>query len=112
MLANLLRICADGSYKIIEIRELEKAMLPRYGTDAHGVGQIITFLASNELIDVKYNDENVYCIAVLPKARIYEENRQQERKQQKPIKWWMYALFFGGCFAAAFLGAFVTRFIK
>ena len=111
MMQNLLKVCSDGSYKIIEISELIKGMLPRYKSDAEGIAQIIKFLSGNDLIDVKYSDENVYCVAVLPKGRVIEES-DQTKKQGKTLGRWFIAVMLIGCFAAAFLGAFVANLIK
>ncbi len=109
MLAALLRLCADGSYKIIEIAELKKQMLPRYKVETDAVAQIIRHLAGGEFIDVKYSDENVYCIAVLPKGRVLQETGRPTRGAKLPV--WAAALLFAGCFVAAFLGALAAVFI-
>ena len=111
MMSALLQFCADGSYKIIEIRDLVKAMLPRYKFDADGISQVIKYLAGNEMIDVKYSDENVYCIAVLPKGRVYEES-ETKTKKSSTVGGWLIAILVSGCFFASFLGALVAGFIK
>ena len=111
MMQTLLRFCSDGSYKIIEINDLIKGMLPRYKIDAETVAQIIKYISDNELIDIKYSDDKVYCIAVLPKGRVIEET-DQNKSQGKTLGRWFIGVMIGGCFAAAFLGAFVAGLIK
>jgi predicted transcriptional regulator len=81
MLKQILVVCGDGSYKIIEIADLIKSMMPRYNLDAEAIAQIIKFLADNEMIDIKYFDDKVYCIAVLPKGRIYDESRHIKTRE-------------------------------
>ena len=110
MMQTLLKYCSDGSYKIIEISDLIKGMLPRFKSDAEGIAQIIKYLADSELIDIKYSDENVYCIAVLPKGRVVEET-SQTKSQNKSLGRWFIIVMIAGCFVSAFLGALVANLI-
>ena len=108
MLEIILKICGeDGSYKIIEISDLQKGMLPKYRVDSELLAQMIKFLAAADLIDIKYSDENVYCIAILPKGRIYEE-QNQEKKHNKVITRGMAFFIIFGSFLAAIIGAAVA----
>ena len=66
------KICEDGSYKIIEKSFLTTEMNPKK-TDAAALDQMVRFLQDNEMIDVKYSDEGVYCLSVLPKGRVANE---------------------------------------
>ena len=110
LMSILTVICADGSYKIIEIGELIKAMLPRFTIDAQELMRIIQFLCGNEMIDVKYSDENVHCIAVLPKGRVYEESRSVQKRGTKIGRfWWVFLI--AACFIASFVGAVLARFV-
>ena len=106
LLSVVSKICADGSYKIIEIGDLIKEMLPRFHVDAGNIGHMMRYLADNEMIDIKYNDENVFCIAILPKGRVATEMPRNE-KQDRRMKKAFLALLYGGCFLAAFVGGLV-----
>lgn len=110
LISALTQICADGSYKIIEINELIKAMLPRYKIETTELSQIIRFLGDNEMIDVKYSDESVYCISVLPKGRVYEESQRMGQRDKKKGKYgWLFLA--AVCFISAFLGSFLAGLI-
>ncbi|MCL2756224.1 MAG: hypothetical protein FWE45_04215 [Firmicutes bacterium] len=107
LLDSLLHICGeDGSYKIIEYADIARAVLPRYKIDNENILQIIKFLAAAELVDVKYTDESVVCVAILPKGRIYEEERMA-RNQNKVMGKGMAFLIIFGSFFAAIIGAIV-----
>jgi hypothetical protein len=109
-LNNILVICGDGSYKIIETNDLIKGMLPRYKVDAEAISQITKFLVGNEMIDIKYNDENVYCMAVLPKARVYIESKSYQKKDTSTARLLIVAGMLGS-FLAAFLGTLLANII-
>ena len=101
LLDVILRICGDdGAYKIIEIDEIVKGMSPRFKIESEGLAQIFKFMIAMELIDIKYNDENVYCLAVLPKARIYEEHKIEKKKEKAIGKTLVTVMIFGSFFAA------------
>ena len=106
----LTRICTDCSYKIIDINDLRKAMLPRYRVDATALEPMIRLLSDNEMIDVKYSDEKVYCLTVLPKGRVYEEQVKVSKRGKKAGRYgWVFLAIV--CFVAAFAGAFLAGLI-
>jgi len=108
LLSVLTKICTDGSYKIIEIGDLVKEMLPRFRVAADELGQMVRFLADNEMIDVKYSDEKVYCMSVLPKGRVNDEEARSSRKGQRQRLSHMTIFYLVcGCFLAGFAGAFL-----
>ena len=107
LLDVILKICGeDGSYKIIEFADISRAMLPRYKIDNENILQIIKFLAAAELIDIKYTDENVICVAILPKGRIYEEERSTQKQNKILGKGMVFFIIFGS-FLAGILGAII-----
>ena len=111
MMENILRMCDEGSYKIIEISDLIKAMLPRYKFDSTSVSQTIKYLSGIEMIDIKYSDENVYCIAVLPKGRIFDESKDMKKYESIKISKKTLTIMIAGCFLAAFAGALLANVI-
>jgi len=111
LLNVILQICGeDGAYKIIEISDLGKAMLPRHNNDEEVIMQMVKFLAAADMIDVKYSDESVICIAILPKGRIYEEEHAKV-VNHKSLTRGMAALIIFGSFLAAIIGAVVASVI-
>jgi DNA-binding MarR family transcriptional regulator len=101
LLTKLNQLCADGSYKIIEKTELRQ---PHNSADISAVTQMIRYLQDNEFIDVKYTDENVFCLTVLPKGRVAVENVKNKSDRhgvdKKTLAIWGIIYFMG-----AFLGA-------
>ena len=109
LLEVVLRISGDdGAYKIIEIHDLIKGLLPKYKMDNELIAQSIKFLVGMDMIDVKYSDETVYCIAILPKGRIYEEARIEKSKSRAIGKGMAMIIIFGS-FVAAMAGAFLAN---
>jgi hypothetical protein len=109
-LAILARICEDGSYKIIEKVELLKETHKR-GTDTSALEQMTRFLADQEMIDIKYSDEKVFCLTVLPKGRVEFESTRRKTKDvvRVPNKTLLIITF--ACFIASLLGGLVGALI-
>jgi len=103
-LAIVSRICSDGSYKIIEKTELSKEMRERT-TDFVSLGQMVQYLQDNEMIDVKYTDETVYCLTVLPKGRAAFENTRNRSRDAIKISQKTMIILIAGCFVAALIGS-------
>lgn len=75
-------MCEEGSYKIIEIADLLDNIPHKLRPDRDGLADIITYLEEREYIKCKYSDENVYCLAPLPKGRLYKETMEEELKSR------------------------------
>jgi len=103
LLANLAKICSDGSYKIIDKPEL--------GKDPASVELMIRYLQDNEMIDLKYSDESVYCISVLPKGRAHFEGSRSKNRTITRLEKKVIVILIIGCFAAAVLGSMLGGFI-
>ena len=113
-LLNILgTFCTDGSYKIIETSDLLKQMPSNYNVDVVLLDQLLRYLANNEMIDIKYKDDKVYCVSVLSKGRVYTEMLPGKQKVMLPnTSVRRYSWFFmAGMFASAFLGALVAGLI-
>ena len=96
-LLTLARICEDGSYKIIEKTDL--------GKDIVAMDQMVRYLSDNEMIDVKYTDETVYCLTMLPKGRVLFEGTKKNRRTVTKIERKVLIILILGCFAASLLGS-------
>jgi len=111
LLDAVIRICGeDGAYKIIEKNDLRNEMLPRYKIDIEMLEQMIKFLVATDMIDIKHDDENVYCIAILPKGRVYEEQQQKTKENRVIGKGLAFFIIFGS-FLASIVGAAVASVI-
>lgn len=88
-------------YIIIKLSELKKA-LP-FQCDNECLASSIKFLQKQEMIAVKYSDNENICLTVLPTGRIYLE--EQETVLKKQIQKVRKGLLSGlGVFLAAMLG--------
>ena len=104
------KICLDGSYKIIEKTELVKEMHDRT-TDFAALGHMLQYLQDNEMIDVKYTDETVFCLTVLPKGRAAVENAHHGIPDSFRISKKTMLILIGSCFIAALAGSFIGALI-
>lgn len=80
--------CREGSYKVLEIDDLIRAMPKRFKIDIDGISQLIGYLKKGEYVSVKYADNEVVCISPLPRGRrIFEVEEDNKRhKKRKKIK--------------------------
>ncbi len=111
LLNFLVSACEKGSYEVVSILDMIKVFPKKYGIDNIALQQMLTYLSERSYIDIKYSDENCYCVATLPKARIEHENTQNLQKNTKKLKKIaFFCIFFA--FLFAFLGAVVGVFIS
>ena len=103
-------ICADGSYKLIEKAELLKAM-KIHSSEYSALDQMLRYLQDNEMIDIKYTDETVYCVSVLPKGRVASESVRHKNLNKHDVTnktlLYLVAASFGASMVGAFIGALI-----
>ncbi len=102
ILSQLNKMC-NNTYKVFEKTELQNL----FKVSNEALVNHLNFLSERQLIDVKYQDENVICLCVLPKALTEMEGKADEEGYYKKFTKIMY---FTCLFSAisAFLGAFVA----
>jgi hypothetical protein len=107
-LSVLARICSDGSYKIIEKAELAKEV----PADFTALNQMVSYLCDNEMVDVKYTDETVFCLTVLPHGRVTVETFRGGKNRETGIfTRKIVIVLIAGCFLAAVLGSLIGALI-
>ena len=104
------KICDDGSYKIIEKTELLKEMNSKQ-QDFAALNQMVRYLQDNEMIDVKYSDETVFCLTVLPKGRVMHESMRHKGHETVGINRRTLFILVGACFLASIVGAMIGALI-
>ena len=77
VLAAINGACTGGGFKILEEKELARA-LPAGGED---VAKTLSFLAENHYIELRYAEEGTYCIRVLAAGREYLPRLKQDAKE-------------------------------
>jgi hypothetical protein len=65
---------------------------------------MMEYLKVREYIKCKYSDDKVYCVAPLPKGRLYHENALIEQKNRFSYKRLVFTAFLGSVLGGA-LGA-------
>lgn len=83
LLQNLNQICGDGSYKVLEKEDLITKMPKKYKTDFDGLKLMIDHLQERNYLSVKYSDDKVYCLTVLPKGKLFEEKSEEIKNDKK-----------------------------
>lgn len=106
IIKQLQKLCADGSYKVFELDELIKSL----GIKKDALNNDLKYLKDNEYIDIKYADDNVVCLCILPKSRQVEEQENSKKYSHFNI---MKVMLISGIFSGimAFFGAFVAMLI-
>lgn len=111
VLKILQKECRSSGYKVIDKADIISAMPAKHRVDEEGLDHIITFLERNECVHVKYDDDNVYCLCVLPRGNQITES--DDKNKSKQPKFWLLAILctifslLGG-----FVGAIIANFIK
>lgn len=106
IIKKLQKLCPDGSYKVFEIVEL----LGLFNLKKDAFDNDLKYLKDNQYIDIKYADESVICLCLLPKSRQVEEQENAKKYSHINI---MNVMLLSGVFNAimAFLGAFIAMLI-
>ena len=66
VLKILAQECKDGNYKIVELADIIMSIPKRYRMESEAVKHILTHLERQDMIAIKYDDDDVYCLSVLP----------------------------------------------
>ena len=102
LIKKLLKLCDGSNYKVFEYQQLTEN-----NSKLGALKNDIEYLKEHEYIDVKYSDESVVCLCLLPKSRQIEEQADVKKFSMLQV---IKMLFISGVFSGlmAFLGAFVA----
>lgn len=109
--------CGNGNYHIVEVSDIIMSLPRHFRMDSEAVKHILTHLERQDIISIKYDDDDTYCIAVLPYGFELLENEKpkylkapQEKKKTKIL---YFILYFLMAFFGSFLGSLICfYFIK
>lgn len=106
VLKILQKECPNGAYGLVEAKDIISAMPIKYRVDADGLDNILIYLERQEYISIKYDEESVYCLCVLPFGSELLENDGKEKGEgfRFPRLWIILLL---ACFSAA-VGSFLA----
>lgn len=66
---NKINAESNGSFVVLDCNDFISAMPARMTVDENAVLNSIRFLYSRGYIDVKYSDDNTFCLCSMPKGR-------------------------------------------
>lgn len=81
--------CHDGNYKIVETSDIILSLPKHYRMDFEAIKHILAYLERQDIISIKYDDDGVYCLAVLPygfeileseKSNLIRKDKSKEQK--------------------------------
>jgi hypothetical protein len=75
--------CKDNSYIVLKNEDITPGIPRKKRLDDEGVKETIDYLAEREYIKLKYSDEATYCLTILPKGRLYNEDRKEQKFRLK-----------------------------
>ncbi len=109
VLKILAKESSGGSYKIFESADIISLLPKHYRTDSEGIRHILTHLERQDLISIKYDDDDTYCLAVLPFGfeEIEENNIKPKKDKIKSNKITILISFWIGLLGAV-IGAVIT----
>ena len=112
VLTILAKESSGGSYKIFESSDIISLLPKRYRTDSEGIRHILTHLERQDLISIKYDDDDLYCLAVLPFGfeEIEESPVMKVKEKPKTNKLTIFLSFLFG-FLGVMLGVVITYFL-
>lgn len=78
--------CRDGNYKIVETSDIIFALPKHYRMDFEAIKHILAYLERQDIISIKYDDDGVYCLAVLPYGFEILENEKSNATKREETK--------------------------
>lgn len=78
--------CQNGSYKIVEISDIIMSLPKHFRMDSEAVKHILSYLERQDIISIKYDDDDTYCLAIMPYGFEILENEKPRLIKQKETK--------------------------
>lgn len=107
VLKILIKECPSGGYGLVEAKDIVSALPAKYRVEAEGLEHILIYLERQEYISIKYDDEGVYCLCVLPFGNEVIESAQGNQKSEgkSPRPWLVFILAFLGSVCGVLLAS-------
>ncbi len=115
VLKILVKECPNGAYNIVEAKDIISSLPNRYKVDSDGLENILIYLERQEYISIKYDDEGLYCLCVLPFGNEILEDEHYNKKAEgsKPLRLWiLIVVVFFASFIGGFLGLLMASFLN
>jgi hypothetical protein len=113
--ANILSVvndqCKENTYVIIKNSDITPHLKKRNKLDDEAIKDTINYLAEREYIKLKHSEQGTYCLTMLPKGKLFNEDEAEKRYYLKQEKSRNRMFLFKIAFVASlfsFLGAAVA----
>ena len=107
VLSILSKEAKTGGYKVFEIQDIIMSLPRHYRMDKDAIKHILTHLERQDIISIKYEDDDTYCLCILPFGFEILENEKPKYYREKKDKKINKNIFFMGFFSA-FLGTILA----
>ena len=113
VLKILQKECPHGAYNLVEAKDIISAMPIKYRVDNDGLNHILIYLERQEYISIKYDEEDVFCLCVLPFGNEVLENDGKQKSEGKtsPRLWLILLLVFVASAAGSLLSCLLCTFL-
>ncbi len=97
-----------GNYKVVEKIDIISSLPKKYKCEVEELEHIVSYLERQDCVSVKYDDDEVFCLCVLP----YSKNiTTPEKKEKKKVPFLFASLIFIISFLGALLGSLLSAFL-
>ncbi len=114
VLSILYQEAKNGNYKIFELQDIIMSLPKRYRMETQTVRNILNHLERQDIISIKYDDEDKFCLCILPFGFEIIENEKpskityKEKKQSNSINYPLLSII---CFLSSFLAVLLCFFL-
>ena len=85
--ANILSVvndqCKENTYVIIKNSDITPHLKKKNKLDDEAIKDTINYLAEREYIKLKHSEQGTYCLTMLPKGRLFNEDETEKRYNLK-----------------------------
>ena len=100
--------CKDNNYVVIKNEDITPQLHKKNKLTNEAIKEAVSYLAEREYIKLKYAEEGTYCLTILPKGRLFDEEQKEKRyyvreEQIRNLKFMFKIAFISAIFS--FIGA-------
>ena len=113
VLEYLVSECEEGKFKNIEFEDIQ-TFLPQEKLSILQIKKILSHLEELSLITIKFKSDEIFCLTILPYAKVLFEKEYVEKNNQIKFRKFAVIIIVLVCvfaFLGAFLGIMIYNFI-
>ena len=101
-------LCKENIYVVIKNADITPNLTKKNKLTDEGINDTINYLAEREYVKLKYAQEGTYCLTMLPKGRLFNEEQNEQKfnlkqENKRNLKFLFKIAFISALFS--FLGA-------